>query len=252
MQSHCTGAMCPMFYLPVCVQLESGEVCTYSNDCVARTCGALQWVTKPADRPCSFAPNATTIPPRTRPSCVCPRLVQPVCGDDGQTYPNTCLATCAGAAVVAQGGCAGNGEDIECVDNHAVQAVVDNTTAGHVASWSFTAKVAGDYTISTCASDMDTQLLVGGDPSAPRAAWLDGDACGKGGHTQGLGETVTKHLEAGSHTAIAVRPYPYGTYGVGSIRLQINSSAAAGCPLTPAGIPDQLECGQCAATSTSF
>jgi len=64
--AHCAGGMCPMFYLPVCVRLANGEVCTYSNDCVARDCGAMQWVTKPADRPCSPTPIGTLSMPVSR------------------------------------------------------------------------------------------------------------------------------------------------------------------------------------------
>ena len=240
--AHCAGGICPMFYLPVCVQLANGEVCTYSNDCLARDCGATQWVTKPADRPCSSAPDATTVPPRTRPHCICPRNFVPVCGDDGQTYNNACLAACAGATVVSPGHCAGDNEEIECTDNRAVQAVVDNVTRTHVATWFFIAKAAGDYTISTCDSDMDTQLLVGVAPSDPSAHWIDPDSCGDRDHR---GETYTQHFEAGSRNPIAVRPYPtQDDNAVGSIRLQVSSSAAVGCPLTGAGIPDRLECGQ--------
>ena len=39
--------------------------------------------------------------------CKCPRGGQPseVCGDDGQTYWNTCLAVCHNATVQCQGQC---------------------------------------------------------------------------------------------------------------------------------------------------
>ena len=39
--------------------------------------------------------------------CVCPAVFQPVCGEDGNTYGNVCLAACEGVVVVADGPCAG-------------------------------------------------------------------------------------------------------------------------------------------------
>ena len=48
-------------------------------------------------------------------NCVCPRIYMPVCGEDGETYPNTCNADCAGTEVQCDGKCpCSTGEDYEC------------------------------------------------------------------------------------------------------------------------------------------
>jgi hypothetical protein len=39
--------------------------------------------------------------------CKCPRYLRRVCGANGQTYNNDCLAKCAGTDVVSQGECKG-------------------------------------------------------------------------------------------------------------------------------------------------
>ena len=40
-----------------------------------------------------------------REDCLCPKIFQPVCGDDGQTYTNSCEAECSGVAIKAEGDC---------------------------------------------------------------------------------------------------------------------------------------------------
>lgn len=43
--------------------------------------------------------------------CVCPAIDEPVCGVDGVTYGNSCLADCADVEVAEEGPCAGDGDD---------------------------------------------------------------------------------------------------------------------------------------------
>lgn len=38
-------------------------------------------------------------------TCSCPRILKPVCGEDGRTYNNYCLAECNDVKVECDGGC---------------------------------------------------------------------------------------------------------------------------------------------------
>merc|ERR1712139_118004 len=45
-----------------------------------------------------------------QPPCKCPKIMKPVCGKDGKTYPNGCLAKCAKVAVKEHKACSQNME----------------------------------------------------------------------------------------------------------------------------------------------
>lgn len=59
-------------------------------------------VDRPADVPADVFTDAGSTPDR---SCICPRIFQPVCGTDGRTYSNSCLANCAGVPIAHNGPC---------------------------------------------------------------------------------------------------------------------------------------------------
>lgn len=62
--------------------------------------------------------------------CTCPPTRSVVCGDDGQTYENRCLAVCAGTSVVSAGPCVNEPDTPLCIDSDAS----DIKTAGYVSA----------------------------------------------------------------------------------------------------------------------
>jgi len=114
---------------------------TYRNRCEAETKRGVRVVHDGACRcpdaePCDLAcPLGYRRDDKGCPRCecqdeceACPRVGQPVCGSDGQTYPNACVAKrCADAEIVAHHACglcpSNESCDLECPAGHQRDAV---------------------------------------------------------------------------------------------------------------------------------
>jgi Kazal-type serine protease inhibitor domain len=101
-------SQCTTFYSPVCGT--DGKV--HTNKCFARVAG----VSLSADQSCAnsampprsladLQSGSSAAAPAPAGPCPCPRDYSPVCGADGTTYNNQCLAQCALQVVVSNGPC---------------------------------------------------------------------------------------------------------------------------------------------------
>lgn len=88
---------------------DAGTACTWDRPA---TCGEGRWCEVP-DGQCGDNPVSGTCAARPE---GCPRIYDPVCGCDGETYSNDCIAAAAGVNIDSRGECDGGGTD-GCVSN---------------------------------------------------------------------------------------------------------------------------------------
>lgn len=125
-------ADCPTSGATVCAQLPAlGGEATTGSPCMALRLGAADAKWGPCALPCQTAadcpltadagqagsgvPDVCALEGRlegrclvpTPPPCGCSSLHEPVCGEDGETYANACVAHCAGVSVAQEGACCG-------------------------------------------------------------------------------------------------------------------------------------------------
>jgi hypothetical protein len=102
------ACVCAKLYAPVC----GANSRTYSNACEAKCAG----MRVEATGPCPDSSAAGTVTSTSSGSssgsvtteagsCKCDKTYSEVCGADGKTYGNACLAVCAGSKVASEGPC---------------------------------------------------------------------------------------------------------------------------------------------------
>lgn len=106
---------CPKAYVPVC----GCDGVTYDNSCEADKKGVTGYTQGACKRRYPADCFDTT---KMNPDAKCDKIIDPVCGCDGQTYPNACEAEKMGLLMYKKGRC--NGEP-DCMDEYKVDPTLN-------------------------------------------------------------------------------------------------------------------------------